>query len=200
MSARWRRVPPQRRLSDRDSLSPGLQGPGRKFHAGDGPIRSLRRSGSGGRSRFHRSEAKRRNLKRRGEAGEVKADTRETSRARGAGCGHRRQSLIEVLAAIQPLLPPDPTRFMAHYLEVVRSFYRAWKLATRGAGDEGATPAVQMAFDRIEQSAAEHLVPGCSAEDARGCVRPVDGEDDAGWKYLNPKLELPNKLEIRNPN
>ena len=26
---------------------------------------------------------------------------------------------LEVLAAMQPLLPPDPTRFMAHYLEVV---------------------------------------------------------------------------------
>ena len=65
---------------------------------------------------------------------------------------------IEVLAAMQPLLPPDPTRFMAHYLEVVRGFYRAWKLATRGALNRDPTLDVQMAFDRIEQNAAEHLV------------------------------------------
>ena len=66
---------------------------------------------------------------------------------------------IEVLAAMQPLLPPDPTRFMAHYLEVVRSFYRAWKLATRGAVNRDPTLDVQMAFDRIERNAVEHLVP-----------------------------------------
>ena len=64
-----------------------------------------------------------------------------------------------VLAAMQPLLPPDPTRFMAHYLEVVRDFYRAWKLVTRGAKDQAATQAVQAAFDRIEQNAMERLVP-----------------------------------------
>ena len=40
----------------------------------------------------------------------------------------------EVQVAMQPLLPPDPTRFMGHYFEVVRDFYRAWKLTTRGAG------------------------------------------------------------------
>ena len=66
---------------------------------------------------------------------------------------------LEVLAAMQPLLPPDPTRFMAHYLEVVRSFYRAWKLATRGALNRDPTLDVQMVFDRIEQNAREHLVP-----------------------------------------
>jgi len=66
---------------------------------------------------------------------------------------------LEVLAAMQPLLPPDPTRFMAHYLEVVRGFYRAWKLATRGVLNRDPTLDVQMAFDRIEQNAVEHLVP-----------------------------------------
>jgi len=66
---------------------------------------------------------------------------------------------LEVLAAMQPLLPPDPTRFMAHYLEVVRGFYRAWKLATRGALNRDPTLDVQMAFDRIEQNALERLVP-----------------------------------------
>ena len=65
----------------------------------------------------------------------------------------------EVLTAMQPVLPPDPTRFMAHYLEVVRGFYRAWKLATRGARDQDAAPTVQAAFDRIEQNARERLVP-----------------------------------------
>jgi len=66
---------------------------------------------------------------------------------------------IEVLAAMQPLLPPDPTRFMAHYLEAVRSFYRAWKLATRGVLNRDPTLDVQMAFDRIEQNAIQRLVP-----------------------------------------
>ena len=60
---------------------------------------------------------------------------------------------------MQPLLPPDPTRFMAHYLEVVRDFYRAWKLATRGAVNRDPTLDVQMAFDRIEQNAIQRLVP-----------------------------------------
>jgi len=66
---------------------------------------------------------------------------------------------LEVLSAMQPLLPPDPTRFMAHYLEAVRGFYRAWKLATRGAVNRDPTLDVQMAFDRIERNAVEHLVP-----------------------------------------
>ena len=66
---------------------------------------------------------------------------------------------LEVLAAMQPLLPPDPTRFMAHYLEVVRDFYRAWKLATRGALNRDSTLDIQMAFDRIERNAVERLVP-----------------------------------------
>ena len=66
---------------------------------------------------------------------------------------------LEVLAAMQPLLPPDPTRFIPHYLEVVRNFYRAWKLTTRGALNRDPTLDVQMAFDRIERNAVEHLVP-----------------------------------------
>ncbi len=39
----------------------------------------------------------------------------------------------EVLPAIQPLLPKDPTVFLSQYLEGVRTFYRVWKRAIRGA-------------------------------------------------------------------
>jgi transcriptional regulator with XRE-family HTH domain len=65
----------------------------------------------------------------------------------------------EVLPAIQPLLPRDPTVLLSHYLEGVRTFYRAWKLATRGAMNRDPTLDVQMAFDRIEQVGAQRLVP-----------------------------------------
>ncbi len=65
----------------------------------------------------------------------------------------------EVQVAIYPLLPKDPTIFMTHYLEGVRAFYRAWKLATRGALNHDPTLDVQMAFDRIEQAGLERLVP-----------------------------------------
>jgi len=66
----------------------------------------------------------------------------------------------EVQTAIYPLLPKDPTIFLSHYLEGVRAFYRAWKLATRGAVNQDATPDVQMAFDRIEQAGVQsRLIP-----------------------------------------
>ena len=65
----------------------------------------------------------------------------------------------EVLPAIQPLLPKDPTVFLSQYLEGVRTFYRAWKLATRGALNRVPTLDVQMAFDRVEQAGLERLVP-----------------------------------------
>jgi transcriptional regulator with XRE-family HTH domain len=65
----------------------------------------------------------------------------------------------EVQVAIYPLLPKDPTIFLSHYLEGVRAFYRAWKLATRGALNHDPTLDVQMAFDRIEQAGLQRLVP-----------------------------------------
>ncbi len=65
----------------------------------------------------------------------------------------------EVQVAIRPLLPNDPTIFMAPYLEGVRSFYRAWKQAARGAMNRDPTLDVQMAFDRIEQAGIQRLVP-----------------------------------------
>ena len=67
----------------------------------------------------------------------------------------------EVMPAIQPLLPSDdPTRrLLAPYLEGVRALYRAWKQAVRGATSRDPTLDVQMAFDRIERNAVEHLVP-----------------------------------------
>jgi transcriptional regulator with XRE-family HTH domain len=65
----------------------------------------------------------------------------------------------EVQVAIYPLLPKDPTIFLSHYLEGVRTFYRAWKLATRGALNHDPTLDVQMAFDRIEQAGLQRLVP-----------------------------------------
>jgi len=66
----------------------------------------------------------------------------------------------EVMPAIQPLLPEDPSRrFMTPYLEGLRAFYRAWKLATRGAANRDTMLDVQMAFDRIEQAGVQRLVP-----------------------------------------
>ena len=65
----------------------------------------------------------------------------------------------EVQTAIYPLLPRDPTVFLSQYLEGVRTFYRAWKLATRGAMNRDATLDVQMAFDRVEQAGVQRLVP-----------------------------------------
>ncbi len=65
----------------------------------------------------------------------------------------------EVQVAIYPLLPKDPTVFLSHYLEGVRAFYRAWKLATRGALNHDPVLDVQMAFDRIEQAGLQRLVP-----------------------------------------
>jgi transcriptional regulator with XRE-family HTH domain len=62
----------------------------------------------------------------------------------------------EIQPAIWPLLPTDPTRrFVAPYLEGVRTFYKAWKLATRGAMNRDPTFEVQMAFDRVEQAGLE---------------------------------------------
>ena len=46
-----------------------------------------------------------------------------------------------------------------HCLEGVRTFYRAWKLATRGALNRDPTLDVQMAFDRIEQAGLRVLAP-----------------------------------------
>jgi transcriptional regulator with XRE-family HTH domain len=66
----------------------------------------------------------------------------------------------EVMPAIQPLLPRDPTVFLSQYLEGVRAFYRAWKRAVRGALNRDPTLDVQMAFDRVEQAGLEaRLVP-----------------------------------------
>jgi len=66
----------------------------------------------------------------------------------------------EVQVAIRPLLPGDRTVFLSQYLEGVRAFYRAWKLATRGAVNKDITLDVQMAFDRIEQAGLQsRLVP-----------------------------------------
>jgi transcriptional regulator with XRE-family HTH domain len=67
----------------------------------------------------------------------------------------------EVGAAIQPLLAKEhpSRRLVAPYLEGVRSFYRAWKQAVRGAGNKDPTPDVQTAFDRIEQLGCQRLVP-----------------------------------------
>jgi transcriptional regulator with XRE-family HTH domain len=102
---------------------------------------------------------------------EDKARADEVKRARAQQRNQRRgereaeDSVIivklwnEVQAAIYPLLPKDPTIFLSHYLEGVRTFYRAWKLATRGALNHDPTLDVQMAFDRIEQAGLERLVP-----------------------------------------
>ena len=67
----------------------------------------------------------------------------------------------EVMPAIQPLLPADdPTRrLLAPYLEGVRTMYRAWKQAVRGAMNRDPTLDVQMAFDRIEHAGVQRLVP-----------------------------------------
>ena len=67
----------------------------------------------------------------------------------------------EVLPAIQPLLPADdPTRrLLAPYLEGVRTLYRAWKQAVRGAVNKDPTLDIQMAFDRIEKAGLRVLVP-----------------------------------------
>jgi hypothetical protein len=67
----------------------------------------------------------------------------------------------EVMPAIQRLLPrSDPSRcLLAPYLEGVRAFYRAWKLAVREALNRDPTSDVQMAFDRIEQAGLQRLVP-----------------------------------------
>jgi len=66
----------------------------------------------------------------------------------------------DVQVAIRPLLPKDPTIFLSHYLEGVRTFYRAWKLATHGAWNRDPTMDVRMAFDRVEQAGLEaRLVP-----------------------------------------
>jgi hypothetical protein len=66
---------------------------------------------------------------------------------------------IEVQVAIRPLLPNDPTIFLAPYLEGVRLYYRAWKQAVRGAVNRDPTLDVQMAFDRIELVGLQRLVP-----------------------------------------
>jgi len=66
----------------------------------------------------------------------------------------------EIQPVILPLLPSDPSRrLMAPYLEGVRAFYRAWKLATRGAVNRDPSLDVQMAFDRIEQAGVQRLAP-----------------------------------------
>ena len=67
----------------------------------------------------------------------------------------------EVQTAIQPLLAREhpSRRLVAPYLEGVRTLYRAWKQAVRGAGDRDPTPDVQTAFDRIEQTGCQRLVP-----------------------------------------
>jgi hypothetical protein len=68
----------------------------------------------------------------------------------------------EVAAAIQPVLAKEhpSRRLVAPYLEGVRTLYRAWKQAVRGAGNKDAAPDVQTAFDRIEQLGCQRLVPG----------------------------------------
>jgi transcriptional regulator with XRE-family HTH domain len=102
---------------------------------------------------------------------EDKAEADEAKRARAQQRNQRRgereaedAAIIvklwnEVQAAIYPLLPKDPTIFLSHYLEGVRTFYRAWKLTTRGALNRDPTLDVQVAFDRIEQAGIQRLVP-----------------------------------------
>jgi transcriptional regulator with XRE-family HTH domain len=67
----------------------------------------------------------------------------------------------EVAAAIQPVLAQElpSRRLVAPYLEGVRTLYRAWKQATRGAADRDPTPDIKAAFDRIEQLGCQRLVP-----------------------------------------
>jgi transcriptional regulator with XRE-family HTH domain len=66
----------------------------------------------------------------------------------------------EVQAAIRPLLPNDPTIFLSHYLEGVRTFYRAWKQVVRGTTRLDTELQLAMSFDRIEQAGLEaRLVP-----------------------------------------
>jgi transcriptional regulator with XRE-family HTH domain len=67
----------------------------------------------------------------------------------------------EVAAAIQPLLAQElpSRRLMAPYLEGMRAFYRAWKQAVRGAVNRDPVPDIQTAFDRIEQTGSQRLVP-----------------------------------------
>jgi hypothetical protein len=67
----------------------------------------------------------------------------------------------EVAAEIQPVLAKEhpSRRLVAPYLEGVRAFYRAWKQATRGAGNRDPTSDVQVAFDRIERLGCQRLVP-----------------------------------------
>ena len=58
----------------------------------------------------------------------------------------------DVLAVIVPMLPLDPSRrYLGHYLEGVKTFYRAWKRAVRGALNRDPVLDVQIAFDRIER-------------------------------------------------
>jgi len=107
----------------------------------------------------------------------------------------------EVQPAIQPLLPTDPARrLMAPYLQGVRAFYRAWKLATRGAANRDSTLDVQMAFDRIEQAGVQRLVPA-AVRKMREIVferlmemTPQGGRSQArNGKYLSSKSEARTK-------
>lgn len=67
---------------------------------------------------------------------------------------------IEVQTAIAPLLPPGQPHFYSNYLNGVRAFYRAWKLAQREAKGVDPTSLVLAAFDRVERAGIElRLVP-----------------------------------------
>jgi transcriptional regulator with XRE-family HTH domain len=104
---------------------------------------------------------------------EAKADVEEAKRTKTRQVHERRsereaqdsaviaQLWREVAAAIQPVLAQEhpSRRHLAPYLEGVRALYRAWKQATRGAGNKDPVPDIQMAFDRIEQTGAQRLVP-----------------------------------------
>jgi hypothetical protein len=58
----------------------------------------------------------------------------------------------DVQAVIVPMMPLDPSRrYLGHYLEGVKTFYRAWKRAVRGALNRDPVLDVQIAFDRIER-------------------------------------------------
>jgi transcriptional regulator with XRE-family HTH domain len=66
----------------------------------------------------------------------------------------------EVQIAIAPLLPPGQPHYYSAYLNGVRAFYRAWRLARREARGMDPTPLVQSAFDRVERAGIElRLVP-----------------------------------------
>jgi hypothetical protein len=96
-----------------------------------------------------------------------------------------------VQVAIAPMLRQDPTSRLVPYLEGVRAFYRAWKLANRSAGGRDPTPVVRAAFDRVEQAGLEaRLIPAAVRR-----MREVVFERlrrTAGQRNSNPALRPRN--------